>query len=131
MGHAAYNRGTQVIRRQTDEQAHDARPAIDARHQHEINRQTIADLKRQLEAARTQREQERETYAATLSSLSEASQEIETLAAEMTRKNAVLFQCRERRDQYRAKCQRLSDICRAGMTPEQFHAAAFTASMHD
>lgn len=128
---AAYNRGTQVIRRQADEQAQDARPAIDARHQREIDKETIASLQRQLDEAHAQQERERETYAAALAELSNASIEIEILTTQMAIRYEALSQCRIRRDHYRSKWQKLSDICRAGMTPEQFHAAELTATMHD
>ena len=54
MGHAAYNRGTQVIRRQIDQQIDAARPDIEARHERETARETIEALRQELETARAE-----------------------------------------------------------------------------
>lgn len=131
MGHAAYKRGTQVIRDQIDRDVQQFIPASNARHERELQREEIASLKHQLQEAHAQQERERETYAAALASLAEASAEIETLDAKLFSVGHNLMTCREDRDLYRSKWQKLSAIVRHGMTPEQFRVAELTATMHD
>lgn len=81
MGHAAYNRGTQVIRRQIDQQVNDALHGIEARHERETARETIAALRQELETARTEHIATAERLAAALDNEQTLRTRAEELAA--------------------------------------------------
>lgn len=119
MGHAAYARGTQVIRRQTDAEILGNRPAIDTRHERETARETIAALRQELETARAEHIATAERLAAALDEEQTLRTRAEELASHYKERMQIVQKALSETTHNR---NRLSAIARTfrRMHPEQY-----------